>query len=85
MKKIFTSALIFVVGFLVVLVLWMNFTPGYFQSSSCCCRQGDEVRYLPIDYRLRHCGTVGCITGVCPTPAPSATVKLLLALLDFNK
>ena len=74
LKRILMTLLVF----FILLVSWMNVTPGYFQEEGCC-----GVEYV-VDTESDELIPMACPLVVCVL-TPLDYLKLLTASLDFYK
>lgn len=76
MAKVFLVILtVPIILFLSIIILWMNITPGYFQSVCCNVRYVSDDLLIFCKPEINECMELNAVD----------TGKLFLAYLDFNR
>lgn len=84
MRNIIYLLFIFILSLIVLLILWINITPGYFQSNRCCGYGYLTDKETEDYFIINKCNTIDCLP---PTNKDKliAVFLSLLANIDFNK
>ena len=80
--KFLRPLLFLVVGFIIMILLLLNLTPGHFQQDGCC---SDHIAYVTDQQAQLDAANCGSLVCSGAPPGPLQTLLLYSSIIDYDK